>query len=42
MNARCPDCGSGFGELLEKYVANGEVIADFRCSNCGHEWSLSL
>lgn len=42
MNAQCPDCGSGLGELLEKTVVDGEVIADFCCPECGHEWSVPL
>ncbi len=42
MNARCPECGGGLGELLTKYATDDGVIADFRCSDCDHEWPKPL
>jgi DNA-directed RNA polymerase subunit M/transcription elongation factor TFIIS len=42
MNARCPDCHDGFGELLAKRSGGDEVVATFECAACGYEWSVTL
>jgi hypothetical protein len=42
MNARCPECDDGFGELVQKSNDGGDVVADFECAGCGHEWSVSI
>ncbi|ELY50812.1 hypothetical protein [Natronococcus jeotgali] len=42
MNARCPECSDGLGELVGKRRDDGDVSADFECPGCGHEWEVTL
>jgi transposase-like protein len=42
MNACCPECDSGLGELVEKYAIEGVAKASFQCHSCEHEWTIVL
>ncbi|WP_268257996.1 hypothetical protein [Halopiger goleimassiliensis] len=42
MQARCPNCDDGLGELVDKRVSSGEPVAEFVCRNCDYEWSIQL
>ncbi|MDG5759216.1 hypothetical protein QA600_07655 [Natronococcus sp. A-GB1] len=42
MNARCPECSDGLGELIGKNYGSGDVSADFECPGCGHAWDVTL
>jgi hypothetical protein len=42
MNARCPACDDGFGELLGKNSGGNDVQATFECAACGTEWTVTI
>ncbi|ELY52786.1 hypothetical protein C493_15483 [Natronolimnohabitans innermongolicus JCM 12255] len=41
ISSLCPEC-DGFGEQIAKRAADGKTVFDFECTDCGHEWSLTL
>ena len=38
----CPECGYFLGKLIERGITKGEVIQEFECGECNHQWSVPM